>query len=150
MSCEITPDELAALAAGDLSPEESRRIGAHVDECAECRRRLDALRRADRALAVLPRLEPPTDAVLAARRALSRELRGAGGLDLLTLEEVAELLRVPATALGEVARSLPAFEVGGQVRVRREKLIEWIEERERAYARGRIESEVAALMARMT
>jgi hypothetical protein len=36
----------------------------------------------------------------------------------MTLGEVAEFLRVPPDALAEVAEDLPAFEIGGQVRVR--------------------------------
>ena len=65
----------------------------------------------------------------------------------MTLDEVAEFLRVSLEELGEVVGELPAFELAGRVRVRRTKLIEWIEKRERAYARGRIESEVAGILA---
>ena len=35
--------------------------------------------------------------------------------------------------MGEIVASLPAFELAGQVRVRRSRLIAWIEERERSY-----------------
>ena len=65
----------------------------------------------------------------------------------MTLAEVAEFLRVSPDALAEVMEELPAFEVGGQVRVRRARLVEWVAERERNYARSRAESEVAHALA---
>ncbi len=142
MDCGITYEELAAFAAGDGAD-----LGEHVRTCAACRTRLIALRRVDRDLRLLPRPGPSAGALLEARRVIARETRGAGGPEIMTLCEVAEFLRVPPDALAEVADDLPAFEVGGQVRVRRAQLMEWIAERERAYARSRAESDVAHALA---
>ena len=64
----------------------------------------------------------------------------------MTLDEVAAFLRIDPSDLGEVAEELPAFELGGQVRVRRERLIEWIQQRERAYTRQAGESWAAREM----
>ena len=147
MECEITYEELARFVAGELDDERTRRVRDHVGSCEACRKRLRALRRVDRQLHHLPRIEPPAGALLEARRVLSGRLRGAGAREIMTLDEVAEFLRVPQEALGDVIEELPAFELGGYVRVRRERLIEWIEERERTYARARAESEVAQILA---
>jgi len=138
MECETSYEELSAFAAGD-----AEHLGDHVRTCAACRARLAALRRVDRDLRLLQQPGPSAGAVLATRRLIARETRGAGGPEIMTLSEVAEFLRVPPDALAEVADDLPAFEIGGQVRVRRTRLIEWIAERERSYARSRAESEVA-------
>ena len=147
MDCGITYEELASLAAGDADAAEAERIEQHARTCAACRTRLAALRRADRELRLLPRPEPSAGAVLATRRAIAAETRGSAGPEIMTLGEVAEFLRVLPDALAEVADDLPAFEVGGQVRVRRARLIEWIADRERSYAASRAESEVAHALA---
>ena len=54
----------------------------------------------------------------------------------MTLDEVGEFLRIGPETLSEIAEELPAFELGGQVRVRRERLLEWVRRREQDYARG--------------
>jgi anti-sigma factor RsiW len=140
-------EDLAAFAAGDLDAEGAERIEQHARTCAACRTRLAALRRVDGGLRLMPRAEPSAGAVLAARRLVARETRGAGGPEIMTLSEVAEFLRVPPDALADVADDLPAFEIGGQVRVRRARLIEWVAERERSYASSRAETEVARALA---
>jgi len=68
----------------------------------------------------------------------------------MTLNEVAELLRISPDELGEIAEELPAFELAGRVRVRREKLMEWIAQRESAYARQVAASRVARAAAGLT
>ena len=74
-------------------------------------------------------------AVLAARRAVSRVLRRPHTPEVMTLDEVAAFLRVGPDELAEVVELLPAFELAGRIRVRRARLIEWIEQRERDYTR---------------
>ena len=145
MKCNVTYEELAALAAGDLPEDRAAELQAHAAECDHCRERLGRIRSVDAGLLSLRREEPSAHAVLEARRALSRELGRSGPPEVMTLEEVAEFLRVDD--LGEVVEHLPAFEIAGQVRVRRAKLLEWIESRERAFARSSIESEVAGILA---
>jgi hypothetical protein len=65
----------------------------------------------------------------------------------MTLDEVAEFLRISLDELEEVVTELPAFEVAGQLRVRRARLLEWVEARERAYRRSSAQSEVARAFA---
>jgi anti-sigma factor RsiW len=147
MECDFTYEELARYAAGESDAERAAEIGRHAAVCPVCRRRLEALARSDAALRLLPPLAPSASILLRARQALTRELRSAGLPEIMTLEEVAEFLRVPASGLGEVVSDLPAFDVGGRIRVRREALLNWIEARERSYAGARARSEVARMLA---
>lgn len=147
MDCNVTYEELAAFAVGDPAPERAREIERHLPSCEHCRRRLKAIESVDARLRMLPRLEPRAGAVLETRRVLSREVRGGGAPEIMTLEEVADFLRVSVDDLEDVASELPAFELGGRIRVRRSRLIEWIEKRERSYARSATESEVAGILA---
>ncbi|MHC4250636.1 MAG: anti-sigma factor, partial [Planctomycetota bacterium] len=146
MRCEVTYEELALLDAGEVDDARGRELAAHVAACAECRRRLDDLREADSAMAGLRREEPSAGAVLETRRALSREVRGRSEPDIMTLEEAAEYLRVDSRELNVEEWGLPVFEIGGRLRVRRARLVEWVENRERAYARGSAASEVARIV----
>ena len=134
MNCDVTYEELAALAAGELPSEREAEVLAHLPDCGRCRGRLAALRRADAVLHALPPLKPPAEAALAARRAVAPVVRGTRAAEIMTLDEVAEMLRIGPEQLDEVVEELPAFELAGQVRVRRARLIEWIEQRERDYA----------------
>ena len=135
MNCDVIYEELAAFAAGEVDAERQAEIRRHVAACDRCRRRLAALERADAALGRMRPARPPAEAVLAARRALADAIRPVRAPEIMTLDEVAELLRVTPEQLGEVVEELPAFELAGQVRVRRQRLIEWIGQRERDYTR---------------
>jgi len=147
MACEITYEELALYSAGETTEERAREIRAHAARCKDCQRRLKALSDVDGALRSLPRTGPSPRVLLDVRRALSAELRGGGGPEIMTIDEVAGFLRVSREELERAAVDLPAFEIGGVIRVRRSKLIEWLEQRERYYTRTTIESEAARLLA---
>jgi hypothetical protein len=87
-------------------------------------------------LGILAELRPapmPAGELLAVRRALSAEVRGAGAPEVMTLPEVAEFLRIDEADLAEILDELPAFELAGRLRVRRARLVEWIEHRERTW-----------------
>jgi hypothetical protein len=147
VDCTLTYEELSRYAAGDLAAQRAREVKQHAASCDACRRRLGALSSLDAALSRAPRCEPPAQALLRVRRSLSRELRGSGAPELMTLDEVAAFLRVGLDALEEIVLELPCFELAGQLRVRRSKLLEWIESRERAWAASSAQSEVARILA---
>jgi anti-sigma factor RsiW len=144
VNCDVTYDELAAYVASDLPADRAEAIQRHLSECGMCQGRLSALRRTDSAMDVWSQLPVPHEAVAAAKKALARELRG--GAHVMTLEEVADFLRISDQELAEIADELPAFELAGQVRVRREKLLEWIERRERMYLRQNVQSRTSRLL----
>jgi len=140
MSCTATWEDLVRLADGEADAA----LAEHAACCPDCAERLAVLAGADRALAGLPRPAPRAEALLAAREALDREIRGDADLpDVMTLEEVAAFLRIRPEELDVAAEDLPAFVVAGRVRVRREKLLAWMEERETTYERERTHSLVA-------
>ena len=143
MSCDIGYEELAAFADGDLEAGRLREIREHLQCCRACAGRLKALQRADAVLESIPRVQPPAGAVLAARRAVSATIRRPLFPEIMTLAEAAEFLRITPDQLGEIVEELPAFELAGQVRIRRDRLLEWVEQRERDYARQRSDSWVA-------
>jgi hypothetical protein len=150
MDCDVTHEQLAAYGAGDADAELAARIEEHLPSCEACRRLLEAIGQTDSALRLLPRIAPPAAALLAARQALSAELHRAGAPEVLTIEEAAQFLRVSPDDLDDVMPELPVFEVGGQIRVRRSKMIQWIEKRERAHARERAQSDIARILAGLT
>ena len=143
MACEIAYEELAAYAGGDLETARSKEVERHVESCTSCRRRLEALRRLDALLAEAGCAQPPAKAVLAARRAVAHAIGRSQPREIMTLGEAAEFLRLTPAQLGEIVDELPAFELAGQVRVRRQRLIEWVQQRERDYTRQAGESWVA-------
>ena len=135
MTCTIPYAQLAAFSSGDLDREEHRRVEEHLPHCERCRTRLHALTEIDRALPALAAPEPSAGAILAARRHVAEARDTTPSDDIMTPDEVAAFLRLPLDALDELLGELPAFEIGGRVRVRREALERWIEERECAYQR---------------
>ena len=154
MTCDVTYDELAAFAAGDLAAEHAPKLWCerayvvqeHVRQCPNCQTRLAALATVDDALRKLPHIGPPEQAVLNVRRALSRGIR-AREPEVMTLQEVADFLRVSLEDLYETVDQLPAFEMAGRILVRRAKLVEWIEKREQAYVRQTVQGELARALA---
>jgi len=146
MASDVSYEALAEFAAGDMAADRARAIEEHLPQCERCRRRLEALRKADALVQALPRMEPSARASLNVRRAVSKEIRGGDAPEIMTLDEVARFLRISPDALEEIAEELPAFELGGQIRVRRARLVEWVEERERRHVRSNAESQAARVV----
>ena len=147
MPCELTDVELAEFSAGDLASERVAEIEQHVVACTECQRRLAALRKADGVLRALPRMAPSARSILGTRRLLADELRDGNEPEIMTLDDVAAFLRISLDELDDIAGELPAFELAGRVRVRRARLVEWIEQREIRYRMQNTESSLARIAA---
>ena len=135
MTCDVKYETLAAFAAGDLDAERTKAIENHLADCERCRRRVRSLEAVDRLLVGMVPQKPSSRAILETRRALPVKHPGARTPDIMTLDDVADYLHLSPEALDEIVEDLPAFELAGHVRVRRERLVEWIEQRERDYAR---------------
>jgi anti-sigma factor RsiW len=133
MNRHIDDEDLARLVSGETDADESARLRAHVDTCSQCGALARAVTEVDGLLTALPPAGPSPAGLLATRRELTREIGRRGEPEILTLEEVADLLRLRPQEFAEVASELPAFEVGGQIRVRRSRLLAWIGEREHRY-----------------
>lgn len=135
MTCESNDELLAQYAAGETEAGERQKLVRHLARCEACSERVAALQQVDRALRTLrPRL-PGAGVLRSVRQAIAQETRRAVQNEIMTLDEVAAYLRIPTADLEEFVEDLPAFEVAGQVRVRREQLTEWVGEREGEYAR---------------
>jgi len=141
----MSHETLAQFAAGDMDAAEISDVEAHIAQCPECRRRLEAVRKTDAALCLLKRAEPSAQALLATRRLISDEIRIPQPSEIMTLDDVAEFLRIGPAGMEEIAEELPAFALAGEIRIRRAKLLEWIEHRERQYLRQTIESRTARI-----
>jgi anti-sigma factor RsiW len=146
MTCAIRDEELAALAARDLPEARAQELRAHVAGCRACAGRFAALQLLDAELRRVGRFEAPAGAVLRARRAAAAAIGQRTLAEIMTPHEVAEFLRIEHDDVGEVLAEVPAFEVAGKVRVRRDRLLAWIGERERMYARQTLQSEVAGIL----
>lgn len=140
MDCNVTYEELAAWKAGDLPSLRSRRLKVHTAACATCRKRLATFEQADLLLHSMSSPAPAAAAILAARRRLATVTRAGPASEIITMEEVAEFLRLTPEQVGELIDELPAFELAGQIRIRRQKLLDWIEQRERGYTRAAVAS----------
>lgn len=145
MSCGITYEELAGFAENDLPDERQAAIERHVATCQTCRQRLAAFKTVDGALRRMSAAQPSAGTILATRRLLAEETRPKREPEILTLEEVAEFLRIDPEELRPFVADLPAFELGGQIRVRRSKLLEWVEQREQQFSRGNIAGAMARI-----
>jgi len=143
MNCNVSYEELAAFAAHDMAQGNLDGLRRHIETCEACRNRLAALEKVDGLLHAMVREEPPARAVLNAWRAVLDETRDSRGDEIMTIEEVASFLKVPLDDLDLIVSEIPSFELAGHLRVRRVKLFEWIEDRERRHRRGIAESEVA-------
>lgn len=141
-------DELEALlslhAAGELDPALAEEVQARVDADPEAA----ALLASFQALGDLcqgARRAPPAPPARVAQRVLERlhheldapaspETQGAA--DVLTPDQVARLLQVTRDELADEMPSMPFFEFAGRMRIRRERLQEWIDQREQKARRA--------------
>lgn len=134
--CQVSDEELAAFAAGDLPQAQQRTIAAHAAACDRCTRRLRDLRAVDSVLAEFIQ-QPLSETV--AQRVLGRVLQSAppeAVPEILTLRETAAYLRISEDDLQDLLDELPIFELGGQLRIRTQRLRQWIEQRELSFQRN--------------
>ena len=124
-------EDLAALADGQLSGDAELAARRHIESCPRCCGVLQGHRRLDGLLAALPVHQPGREVLDRVRRQV---LPRTPAEAILTLEEVAALLRLDEEAMALIVDDLPAFELAGRIRVRRDRLDEWIDARQRQYA----------------
>lgn len=134
--CQVGDEELAAFAAGDLPEDRQRTLADHAATCEHCARRLHALSSVDSALSQFMQ-QPVPDTT--AQRVFGRVLQSAPVPtvpEILTLREAAAFLRISEEDLQDLLDELPVFELGGQLRIRAQRLRQWIEQRELSYQRN--------------
>lgn len=138
--------DLSRLLAGELTAEEAEKVRALLEKDEEARAVLATMRRIAESAGRMP-CPPPAAVATMRTKAAVREAIGVGKPKafgpVLTLDEVAEYLKVERAMVEEMLDELPAFEFGGKVRLRLDSLEAWIRGRERQYSSG-IEAERAA------
>lgn len=141
MTCPLTPpvtsEDWSAWLANDLPEPRRRELADHLPNCPACQSVVAALRHVDHALPSLRPHPVPSDVLMRLRQSLASATTPQRWPEILTLDEVAQLLQLTDHELGEVLEDLPAFELAGQIRVRYARLLAWIEQRERDYTRHR-------------
>lgn len=127
--------EMAWAQAGELDDGEQAALAAHQATCAGCRAEADGVGNLRDALAPAAGEAGPDEGVLARvhRRLAATRETAAPLADVLTPEELAELLQVPVDEVYENLDLLPAFEFAGRVRFRRRAVEQWIEEQEQRW-----------------
>src|SRR5688572_6398827 len=74
MKCEEIQEAISALVDAELGPDEEREVRRHLDECARCRERFDALDRAAGLVGALEGPQPAPDFLARLDRRLGLEL----------------------------------------------------------------------------
>jgi hypothetical protein len=116
----------------------------HMASCAACRQHAAALDAADDSLRLLVNQSPPPHVVERTLKSMAATIESAGAGEIMTLDEVADFLKIPADDLELFVHELPAFELAGHIRVRRSQLMEWIERRERQHMRDVVHTRLLA------
>ncbi len=133
-NCPATPARLLRFLDGTLSLRDTAAVARHLAACPACRHRLDNMRRAESDLAGLAGLPVPAETQLRVQERIGL----TQNRDILTIEEAADFLRLDSGQMAEALDDLPWFELAGQVRFRRQTLLDWIRERERECTRERL------------
>ena len=146
-ACEPYRGWLSEYEAGELTRPLADQVEQHLSGCPTCRRLLASLRRT---AAMVEQLadEPPARSMSVRVLGQVHELLApdlAEAPEILTREELARFLRVSADALAEVIDTIPGFDIGGEVRFRKERVLEWIQEREHQRDRRAIYSQLRAV-----
>ena len=147
MNCDDCLERLSPFEAGELTTDLAEQVQQHLTECAGCSRLVEALRTASTWVDRLQDDEP-TRSVCVRILAEVDELLApdlAEAPEIMTPEQLARFLRVPLAELDEVIDTIPGFEIGGELRFRRERVVEWINEREQARARRALYSGLRAV-----
>lgn len=127
--------ELVWAHADELEPSEASALAAHLEACAACGAESEGVAGVRDALAPAPDEEGPGDDVLGrvqSRLSAARE-SAVPGSEVLTPEELAEMLQVSVDDIFENLDQLPAFEFAGRVRFRRRAIEAWLQEQEQRW-----------------
>lgn len=105
----------------------------HLEDCEECRRFIDSMT-AIRSLIISEKDETIDDyADLEIRRRLQNEALSLTIHDddtIYDLPTVARILKISRDEVRQLVEEIPAFSIGGKLRVRKSTLLAWIEKQE--------------------
>ncbi len=136
------PEQLIQFADGELDAAQSAAVREHLGECAECARAWRSIAAADQAIGKWF-AGPAPGVIRTVERSLTEELHRrvpAMEAEIMTVEEVADYLKIAPEEVAELLPELPLFELAGKLRIRRGRLLQWIEECEAVYRREKVAS----------
>jgi hypothetical protein len=135
---------------GDLEARDLEALDAHLLECADCQKERERIVRVREALAAAQGEEPPgphvlerAQAWLASRRRspeVPREDSRIRPAEVLTPEDLADILAVSVDEIYAALADLPAFEFAGRIRFRRSAVESWMAEQEERWRRQSLAS----------
>jgi anti-sigma factor RsiW len=126
----------------ELNSEEISRFSDHLETCDGCRKKLTLLIAVRKSLLTALDTALPDDADLKIRKKLRAEmLPDPLPNDILDIDDVAGLLKIPVSELITIIDLLPGFEVAGRLRFRRDRIMDWIRQREPELAGKRMASD---------
>ena len=146
-ACTTYRETLSAFDAAELDPDLTAQVEKHVSECAECSRLLRTVRKATDLVSRLVDEEPARSVCVRILGEVDRFLAPdlADAPEIMTPEQLARFLHVPLGKLDDRIETIPGFEIGGELRFRKERVLEWIEQREQERERRTIYSQLRAV-----
>lgn len=132
MDCEECRELLSEFAARELDEARSALVRDHVSACAQCERLTAALRKTADLVDVLPDEEPPRTFCVRVLAKVDGMLSPvpADAPEIMTPDQLAAFLQLPPEKIEEEMATLPSFEIAGEVRFSKDRVLEWIRERE--------------------
>ncbi|MDD5091023.1 MAG: helix-turn-helix domain-containing protein [Candidatus Wallbacteria bacterium] len=123
----ITEEQFVSYLYQEMPQDAKLMVENHLNGCPECRALLEGLQNTIVAVDSLPDYCPEG----ALERLSSQfEAKTATKSDIMTPEELAEMLKVPLSTIYELLTDLPYLNLAGQIRFRRDSINHWLELRE--------------------
>ena len=124
-------NHLEAFFDGELSSEQQNEFRAHLEQCETCRTRLNQLTALRASIRHQGEVSLSHDADLRLRRRIHREIRPDNRLpEILDIESVAQLMQLSVSEVAEILDEIPHFEIAGRIRFRRNRVLDWLREKE--------------------
>lgn len=133
--CDNYRELLPEFLEGALGADRATDVAMHLADCDECRKELHFVRDLTSAARRLPQPRPDDNVVLRMMEAVCRSETPARRTEfgpVLSVEELAEYLRVDAETLKPYLDDIPCFELGGKPLYRRKTVEEWIRQKEQS------------------
>lgn len=143
MTCDIRLEQLSALLAGELDVTQTQVLRQHIERCPACATLAARLQDIDQQFRSAVDQPVPPEAARRARQAMHAAVQRQPTPEIMTLDEVGQCLRLTPSQLAQILEQLPSFSVAGEVRIRRDRLMQWVKDQEQQAFRDRVRSQAA-------
>jgi len=128
---------------GKLSEEVTGCFLDHKNHCAKCSAYLQKYEMFLESLRDNLENELSDDADLRIRSTLHKTITPqASTPEILDIEGVAQFLNLSVSQVADILDQLPAFEIGGRIRFRRDRIVAWARDREEKLSKERLQSSI--------